>query len=181
MRKNTVLSILVISLVTSALCGPRQAEAFDLTLLPNILRKINAIEEPTTTTETPAIPADDRPARIDAYYAKRGMPLEGYGEQFVKIADKYGLDWRLLPAIAVRESSGGKHLLNNNPFGWGSCRIKFAGFNEAIEEVGKNLAGADEDTARYYKGKTVYQILWAYNGTVIHSYPDEVIGIMEMM
>lgn len=172
-----VISVIAISLIAGVLSDPAPAKAFDFALLSNILRKINNTETAIAAEEAVT---DDRPARVDAYFAKRNMPLEGHGEQFVKVADKYGLDWRLLPAIAVRESSGGKHLLNNNPFGWGSCRIKFANFDDAIEEVGKNLSGSDEDTARYYKNKTVYQILWAYNGTVINTYPNEVIAIMEM-
>ncbi|MBU0545943.1 glucosaminidase domain-containing protein [Patescibacteria group bacterium] len=123
---------------------------------------------------------DDRAARLDAYFAKRNMPLEGYGAKFVEVADKNGMDWKLLPAIAVRESSGGKRLMNNNPFGWGSCKIKFANFDEAIEEVGANLSGNDPDTAKYYKDKTVFQVLWAYNGSVMPSYPKEVMNIMNM-
>ncbi len=168
---NKIALIAVLSiLVVSTLGTPTKANAMDLSFFTSLFSKNN------TKTEV----QDDRAARLDAYFAKRNMPLEGHGQAFVATADKYGLDWRLLPAIGVRESSGGKHLLNNNPFGWGSCKIKFADFDEAIEEVAKNLSGSDEDTAKYYKNKTTYQILWAYNGTVIHSYPDEVIAIMNM-
>jgi hypothetical protein len=42
------------------------------------------------------------------YFKDRSMPLEGTGMAFVLVAEKYGLDWTLLPSIAVRESSGGK-------------------------------------------------------------------------
>ena len=45
---------------------------------------------------------------IDTYFKDRSMPLEGTGMTFVLVAEKYGLDWRLLPAIGIRESSGGK-------------------------------------------------------------------------
>jgi len=118
--------------------------------------------------------------KIDSYYAKRGMPLAGHGKTFVEVADKYELDWRLLPAIAVRESSGGKRLMNNNPFGWGSAKIPFQNFDEAIEEVGKNLSGNDPDTSKYYKDTDNYMKLYRYNGTVLHTYPEEVLYIMDM-
>ena len=109
------------------------------------------------------------------------MPLAGHGMDFVRAAEKYNLDWRLLPAIGVRESSGGKRLMNNNPFGWGSAEIPFVDFKEAIEVVAMNLGGGNPNTARYYKDADTKKKLWYYNGTVIPSYPAEVIDIMEMI
>lgn len=109
------------------------------------------------------------------------MPLAGYGGQFVRVADKYGLDWRLLPAIAIRESSGGKQMCGNNPFGWASCRTDFDSVQEAIEYVGINLGGENPRTAPYYKNKTTREKLWSYNGTVNPKYPDEVLAIMEKL
>jgi hypothetical protein len=122
----------------------------------------------------------DRVDRINKYFEKRNMPLAGYGEDFVAVAEKCDIDWRLLPAIGVRESSGGKNQYNNNPFGWGSAKIKFKNFSDAISNVGEHLCGLRDATEKYYKDKTTYQKLWYYNGTVIASYPAEVIEIMEM-
>lgn len=128
-----------------------------------------------TTTIT-----DSRPSLIDAYFAKRHMPLAGYGSIFVKVADTYKIDWRLLPAIAVRESSGGLHACGFNAFGWGSCKHKnFTSFDDAIETVGRNLGGENPATARYYSGKSVRQILNAFNPPSIEPhYTDQVIAIM---
>lgn len=117
---------------------------------------------------------------IDTYFKDRSMPLEGTGMTFVLVAEKYGLDYRLLPAIAVRESSGGKQACGNNPFGWGSCKLhNFKSYGDAIESLGKNLGGANAKTARYYAGKDTAEKLYHYNGTVVESYPDEVMAIME--
>lgn len=121
---------------------------------------------------------DDRAQKIQVYFEERNMPLSIYSEQFITVADKYGLDWRLLPAIAVRESSGGKEMCGFNPFGWGSCSLNFDSIEEAIDKVGWNLGGHNPNTAPYYSGNT-YEKLWSYNGSVMHSYPDEVIEIME--
>lgn len=122
---------------------------------------------------------DERSARIDRYFAERSMPLAGYGAKFVEAADQCNMDWRLLPAIAVRESSGGKQACGNNPFGWASCRADFESVEKAIEIVGMNLCGFNPKTEAYYKNKTTYDRLWSYNGIVNLNYPDEVLEIMD--
>lgn len=120
-----------------------------------------------------------RAEAIDTYFKERSMPLYGTGMAFVLVAEKYGLDWRLLPAIGVRESSGGKAACGFNPFGWGSCKLhNFNSYEQAIEALGKNLGGANAKTARYYAGKSTKEKLYYYNGTVVPTYPDEVIAIM---
>lgn len=144
---------------------------------------VSTVSIATDTTEgisDSAEPEDDRASRLDAYFSKWDMPLAGYGAKFISEADKYGIDWKLMPAIAVQESSGGKYMKNNNPFGWGSCEIKFASFNEAIEELAANLGGTDPETARYYKDASVDKILWHYNGSVNKSYPGKIKYIMTL-
>ncbi len=117
---------------------------------------------------------------IDTYFRERSMPLLGTGMTFVLVAEKYGLDWRLLPAIGIRESSGGKAACGNNPFGWGSCKLhNFVSYEQAIEALGKNLGGANPKTARYYAGKSTMDKLYYYNGTVVPTYPSEVLAIMK--
>ena len=122
---------------------------------------------------------DNRAEIIDNYYKARNMPLQGYGGKMIEIADLYGLDWRLLPAISIRETSGGKYMCKNpkaqnNPFGWGSCKIGFDSIDRAIETVGYKLKFLP-----IYQGKDTTQILYHYNGTVIPTYPSEVLAIME--
>lgn len=108
------------------------------------------------------------------------MPLEGYGAKFVEAADRCDMDWRLLPAITVRESSGGKQACGNNPFGWASCRTDFESVEKAIEIVGANLCGFNPRTEAYYKNKTTYERLWNYNGKVNGKYPAEVLSLMKL-
>jgi len=120
---------------------------------------------------------------IDVYFKMRNMPLHGLGMKMVLEAEKNNIDWRLLPAIAVRESTGGKHDCNrvpNNAFGWGSCKISFKSNEEAIEIVAKNLGGNNPNTERHYADKTVIQILRAYNPPhVVPRYAEQVISIMD--
>jgi len=173
--KNTLLVVAFIPLLAMS--------AIELNTVPNVQtgdnNALSTQEMPNNTTTTINIDRLEKALRINTYFQERSMPLAGYGMQFVLVAEKYGLPYDLLPAIAVRESSGGKRLMNNNPFGWGSAKIKFSDFNEAIEVVGKNLGGGNPRTASYYGGKTVKQKLYTYNGTVITGYEDEVMSIMD--
>jgi len=119
---------------------------------------------------------------INDYFKSREMPLAGYGMKMVEEAIKNDLDWRLLPAIAVRESTGGKFdcvKVANNPFGWGSCKIGFKSNDEAIETVARNLGGNNPNTSKHYADKTVDQILKAYNPpSIVLHYAKQVKAIM---
>jgi hypothetical protein len=119
---------------------------------------------------------------IDAYFKEHDMPLLGMGMKMVLEAEKNDLDWRLLPAIAVRESTGGKFdcvKVKNNAFGWGSCKISFNSNEKAIETVARNLGGNNPNTSHHYDNKTVKQILNAYNPpSVVPKYAEQVISIM---
>jgi len=123
-----------------------------------------------------------RALAIDTYFADRDMPLAGIGMKMVEEAEKHDLDWRLLPAIAVRESTGGKFeckKADHNFFGWGSCKINFTSDEHAVEVVALNLAGKNPNTARHYENKTVKEILRAYNPpSVVPRYAEQVISIM---
>lgn len=123
-----------------------------------------------------------RAEAIDAYFKEREMPLSGTGAKMVEEAIKNEIDWRLVPAIAVRESTGGKHeckRVPNNPFGWGSCKIGFKSYDEAIETVAKNLGGNNPNTAHHYDDKETMEILRAYNPpSVVPKYAEQVVAIM---
>ena len=122
---------------------------------------------------------------IDAYFAERNMPLKGVGMKMVEEAEKNNLDWRLLPAIAVRESTGGKNeckRVPNNAFGWGSCKIGFESNEQAIETVAKNLGGNNPNTAHHYDDKETKEILQAYNPpSIVLRYAEQVMAIMDVI
>ena len=125
--------------------------------------------------------SEDHAKKIDAYFAKRNMPLEGFGVKMVKAAEDNNLDWRLLPAIAIKESTGGKFACHNNPFGWGSCKIKFKDFDTAIETVARNVGGNNPNTDHYYKDKTTREKLHHYNNSVVPTYTAEIFEFMELI
>ncbi len=132
--------------------------------------------------------ADERQKKadtIDAFFASYDAPLEGYGMKFVLEAEENDIDWRLLPAIAMRESTGGKQACKkaaNSVFGYGSCKLSFKSIDESIERVSRSLGGNNPTTARHYAGKSTVQILKAYNpDSVIPGYSKQVIKIMKMI
>jgi hypothetical protein len=148
----------------------------------------NVVNQPQVAFTAPAVATQVDPTlklegdAIDAYFAAHDMPLEGTGLKMAQEADANDLDWRLLPAIAVRESTGGKFdckKAENNPFGWGSCKISFKSLDETIETVAKNLGGNNPNTARHYDNKTTKQILNAYNPpSIVPRYTQQVMAIM---
>lgn len=161
---------------------------------PNVVLTPQAVLSQKLNTETSSLLAFNQEAdqeakilkmkadAIDAYFKERNMPLEGTGMKMVEEAEKNDLDWRLLAAIAVRESTGGKFAckkVDYNPFGWGSCKIGFESLEKAIETVARNLGGNNPNTARRYADKNTEQILKIYNPPhIVKNYAKQVIAIM---
>jgi hypothetical protein len=114
----------------------------------------------TKDTIVDGLTQNERALKIDAFFTSReNSPLAGYGIYFVQAADKYGIDYRLLPALATIESNGGKEpckkngKLTDNAFGYGGCTIVFKDYPQAIDIITKSLAGLDPVTARHYSGE----------------------------
>lgn len=124
----------------------------------------------------------EKAALIDAYFTEHNLPIAGYGMKMVIEAEKNNLDWRLLPAIAMRESTGYKHSCKSDPdngFGYGSCRIHFDSIDHAIEVVARNVGGNNPKTASHYKNKTTEEKLKSYNPpSIVAKYADQVMAIM---
>ncbi len=81
---------------------------------------------------------------VSRFLKNNKSPLAPFADKFIEVADRYNLDFRLLPSIAMQESNGGKIMPNNsyNPFGYGIYGgkvMRFESFDEAIERVGRGL------------------------------------------
>lgn len=185
MYKNFKNDVLRSVMITPLLVSTLSFGSIDIAGLPsNVLdnsQQSNTEEVQVSTQEqiTMRIHAD----KIDAYFRDRNMPLEGYGMKMVQVAEENNIDWRLLPAISVIETTGGKNICKskegaNNPFGYGSCKIAFDNINESIEIVGKNLGGNNPRTAYFYKGKDLDGVLKSYN-SVIPTYNKKIRSVME--
>jgi len=89
---------------------------------------------------------DARPVIVNNFLSKHSSPMSGLGGTFILVADKYGIDWRLLPAIAFQESNLGKKVPrgSHNAFGWAvftgeNSGVSFVSWEEAIETVASGI------------------------------------------
>lgn len=174
-KSTTAIAVLTAIMITSLWAHTTQAEA----PLP-AFAATGEVQE----TLVDGLTVAERAAKIDAFYISKGdLPLAGHGLAFVQAADKYGIDWRLVPAIGLIESTGGKHACKKvtySAFGWGSCKINFSSYEESIDVISKNLGGHNPNTARYYTGKTTKEIIDVYNPDHIRpNYDKLVLGTME--
>lgn len=87
---------------------------------------------------------DIRVAYLKYFFRKYNSILYDKADVFVKNADAYNFDYRLLPAIAMQESGLCKHIPENsyNCWGWGIYGGKvtrFSSYDEAIETISRGI------------------------------------------
>lgn len=87
----------------------------------------------------------NRHAVLEKFFKRYNSPLAENIDTFIEVADRYHIDYRLLPAISCIESSCGKKLIpgSYNPFGWGiygKNAIYFKNFDHAIRTVAEGLS-----------------------------------------
>lgn len=90
---------------------------------------------------------DARPVIIEKYLKKYNSamtPHEKIAQKVVEVSDHFGLDWRLLIAIAQQESNLGKKMPENcfNAWGYGihsQGTLCFNSWEEGIETVAKGI------------------------------------------
>ena len=101
---------------------------------------------------------DPRLETLKKFFRKLECPAEKYSASFLEAADKYKLDWRLLPSLSFVETTGGKSARNNNFFGWDSGRAQFPSPIAGIHAVGYRLTHSD-----LYKNLKLDKLLAVYN------------------
>lgn len=89
--------------------------------------------------------ADARVEMLRQFFSRYRSPLEPYAEEFVKQAEIYQLDFRLLPAIAMQETNLclKSHEDSYNCWGFGVYGGKYMYFDsypQAIQTISKALA-----------------------------------------
>jgi hypothetical protein len=118
---------------------------------------------------------DARVATVADFFRKYNSDLLPYAQNVVSAADKYNLDYRLIPAIAMQESN----LCKKAPIGsyncwgfgiYGKNLARFSSYPEAIDTVTKTLATQYKD-----KGlETPEQIMAKYTPSSNGSWADSV-------
>ena len=103
---------------------------------------------------------DKKVQNIKTYMSRRNSPLSEKADYIVIMANKFNIDYRLLPAISIIESSGGTKLYRPyNAWGWGGSKgFTFENWEHSIYVVSNGLG-------RYYArgAVTPEQIAPAYN------------------
>ncbi len=87
---------------------------------------------------------DKRVAILKAFFRHYDSPLYDEAEFIVMVSDENGLDFRLIPAISMQESTACKFIPENshNCWGWGIYGNKitrFESYQEAIDTIAKGL------------------------------------------
>jgi hypothetical protein len=119
--------------------------------------------------------ADTRLEKLRSFFAKWNCPAKDYSVDFIAAAERYDLDWRLLPSISYLESAGGKNAPNHNLFGWNCGRTAFSSASASIHEVARRLG-----RSRLYRAKTLDEKLATYNPANA-GYARKVRSVMEQI
>lgn len=82
--------------------------------------------------------------KLESFFAKNESPLYPYARLIVEQAEQYGIDYRLIPAIAMNESTLCKNIHEDsyNCWGWGIYGDKvtrFESYEDAIRTITKGI------------------------------------------
>ena len=139
---SSVFSLIVIS--NSVTDTPNVTESNLINSPKSGVNVYAALPDTFPSVSGEVVAADARPEIIREYLQTYKSPMEPYADFIVQTADKYGLDYRLITAIAQKESGLGKAMPKDcfNPFGWGihsKGTLCFDNWEEGIEAISKGL------------------------------------------
>lgn len=134
-----------------------------------------------TTADVPAVQfrpvppkVDSRIIKLERFFQLYSCPEPRHVAEYVHAADLYQLDYRLLPAVSVRETRCGVEAWENNRWGYHPHEQAFRSVAEGIDFMGRVLS-----EGFYYKGKVLEEKLLMYNHRP--AYTDEVKWIMRQI
>ena len=104
-----------------------------------------ALPAASGTLKANIVESDARKTLVREFFKKYKSDLLPYASEVVNSADKYGLDYRLIPAIAMQESTGCRNAPKDSHNCWGfgiygKKVTKFDNYTQAIDTVTKVLA-----------------------------------------
>ena len=141
-----------------------------------------ALPPTDNTIQATIVEEDSKTEIVRQFLARYSSPLEPYAPDVVAASNRYGLDFRLLPAIAMQESIACKRIIpeSHNCWGFGihgSKVTKFSNFPEAIETVSKALG------TRYRNNGLVTprEIASMYNPSNTNNWVENVTHFMDQL
>lgn len=143
----TVLSVSILSLLTLSKSNEKNANEIATNLIQSPMPGVQVYASLPATLPSisgQVLGADARSELIKLYLSNYDSPLAPYASLIVKEADNYGLDYRLITAIAQQESNLCKKIPEDsyNCWGWGihsKGTLKFSSFEEGIDGVSKGI------------------------------------------
>lgn len=137
MSRLSLMTALIFLSVFSFLVYPVTAKADEL--IPIAGQNQSALKQ-----------VDPRSLALQAYLDYQGSPLKDYTDEIVSVSDQYGLDWKLIPAIAAAESRFGLDIPHGkdgvptsyNAWGWGvfgGNSVYFSSWSDGIKTVAFGL------------------------------------------
>jgi hypothetical protein len=129
MNKNITCILLVITLMGMF---PKSCLAADPVVGVSAVPKFREVSEPVF---------DYRVYTLRKFLSKFNSPLTPYSSEFIKQADYYGIDYRMVPAISGVESTFGKRIPvgSYNAYGWANGKYSFKSWPDSIQIVSKTL------------------------------------------
>lgn len=126
---------------------------------------------------------DARAANLRNFFRKHDSPLFPYADIIVRESDKNNLDYRLLPGIAMQESTLCRVIPDNsyNCWGWGitgSSTLRFSSYEEAIKTVAE---GIRKNYVEKRGLKTATEIMAVYTPSSSGSWAEGVNHIMNIL
>jgi len=129
MNKTITCILLTITLMCIAVnpCYAKSTEAGS-----SAIPKFRQVEKPAL---------DYRVYLLKKFLSEFDSPLTPYSPEFIKEADYYGVDWRIVPAIAGVESTFGKQITagSYNAYGWVNGNYSFKSWPDSIQTVTKTI------------------------------------------
>jgi len=144
--------LLLIAIAAAIMLIPHQAYA-----------QYNNATVSSSDTQNPnlkQIGLDSRVKILTNFLKQYDSPLTPYAADFVQMADKYNLDWKLVAAISGVESTFGKEIPPDsyNAWGWGVYGDNVTRFNSWDEGIDTISQGLRERYMDEWGGKDIYGI-----------------------
>lgn len=160
-RPNMKKLFMLVALLLAISISPKKIQAYETPSESSA--KLQSIVSAQATQSS-----DLRVVALEDVFKHHNSILAQYAPEYVKYADEYGIDWKLLPSIAAHESYYATYYVAGtyNVYGWGGGYTYFNSWDDGIKTVSQNLR-----TNYYNKGaNSVWTIGPMYAGDTGWSY-----------